>query len=97
MAEDRVGSLSSVPHWCGTGLVLLETMMKAETFYLCRVPQYETVIVLPERDYEYMRLRERQLRVRDEENELILLAKGRERQIRLFYDLMNDKEPNNVS
>ena len=71
--------------------------MKAETFYLCRVPQYETVIVLPERDYEYMRLRERQLRVRDEENELILLAKGRERQIRLFYDLMNDKEPNNVS
>ena len=71
--------------------------MKAETFYLCRVPRYETVIVLPERDYEYMRLRERQLRVRDEENELILLAKGRERQIRLFYDLMNDKEPNNVS
>ena len=71
--------------------------MKAETFYLCRLPWYGTAIVLPERDYEYMRLHERQLRVRDEENELILLAKGRERQMRLFYDLMYDKGPNNVS
>jgi hypothetical protein len=64
-----------------------------ETYYLCRVPQHGVVIVLPEKDYNYMRLHERQLRVPDEEYDLVLLAQGTKEQMQTYYKLMED---NNV-
>ena len=70
----------------------------ANTYYLCRVPTSGTVIILPEKDYEYMRLHERQLYVPDEEYNLLLLAQGTKKQMKAYYALMNDlKESNNVS
>jgi hypothetical protein len=66
-----------------------------ETYYLCRVPRHNIIILYPERDYEYQRLHERQLRVPDPDYNVVLLAKGTKEQMQRFYDLT--KEPNNVS
>lgn len=66
-----------------------------ETYYLCRVPRHDLVVLFKEQDYEYQRLHERQLRVPDPDYDVVLLAKGTKEQMQRFYDLT--KEPNNVS
>jgi len=71
-----------------------------ETYYLCRVPfgdelESTKVVLFKERDYEYQRLHERQLRVPDPNYNMVLLAKGAKQQMQRYYDLT--QEPNNVS
>ena len=65
------------------------------TYYLCRVPRHNIIVLYPERDYEYQRLHERQLRVPDPDYNVVLLAKGTKEQMQRFYELT--MEPNNVS
>ena len=69
--------------------------MVMETYYLCRVPRHNLVVLFKEKDYEYQRLHERQLRVPDPDYDVVLLAKGTKEQMQRFYDLT--KEDNNVS
>ena len=69
--------------------------MVMETYYLCRVPRHDLVVLFKERDYEYQRLHERQLRVPDPDYDVVLLAKGTKEQMQRFYKLT--QEPNNVS
>ena len=66
-----------------------------ETYYLCRVPRHDLVVLFKEKDYEYQRLHERQLRVPDPDYDVVLLAKGTKEQMQRFYELT--QEPNNVS
>lgn len=65
-----------------------------ETYYLCRVPRHDLVVLFKEKDYEYQRLHERQLRVPAPDYDVVLLAKGTKEQMQRFYDLT--KEDNNV-
>jgi hypothetical protein len=67
----------------------------SETYYLCRVPSYDIIVMFNERDYRYQRLVESQLNVPNEANNVVLLAQGTKKQIRMYYDLI--KEDNNVS
>ena len=65
-----------------------------ETYYLCRVPKHNLVVLFKEKDYEYQRLHERQLREPDPNYNVVLLAKGTKKQMTMYYDLT--QEPNNV-
>ena len=70
-----------------------------ETYYLCRVPfgdelEAAKVVLFREKDYEYQRLHERQLREPDPNYSVVLLAKGTKKQMTMYYDLT--QEPNNV-
>jgi hypothetical protein len=60
-----------------------------EQWYLCRVPWNGNVIRLTARDYRYMRTREENMRVRDPDDNLVLLAQGYEEEIQAYYDLIN--------
>jgi hypothetical protein len=71
-----------------------------ETYYLCRVPwgdelESTKVVLFREKDYEYQRLHERQLRVPNPYYNVVLLAKGAKEQMQRYYDLT--QEPNNFS
>ena len=66
-----------------------------ETYYLCRVPTYNIIVMFNESDYRYQRLHESQLNVPNEAYNMVLLAQGTKKQIRMYYDLI--KEDNNVS
>jgi hypothetical protein len=66
-----------------------------DTYYLCRVPSYDIIVMFNERDYRYQRLVESQLNVPNEANNVVLLAQGTKKQVRMYYDLI--KEDNNVS
>ena len=59
-----------------------------EEYYLCRVPWSGMVVVYRENDYSYQRLRERQLYEPNEANNLILLAQGPEKRMRMYRELM---------
>jgi hypothetical protein len=69
--------------------------MLDETYYLCRVPAYDIIVMFNERDYRYQRLVESQMNVPNEANNVVLLAQGTKKQVRMYYDLI--KEDNNVS
>ena len=69
--------------------------MLDETYYLCRVPSYDIIVMFNERDYRYQRLVESQMNVPNEANNVVLLAQGTKKQVRMYYDLI--KEDNNVS
>jgi hypothetical protein len=69
--------------------------MLAETYYLCRVPSYDIIVMFNEADYKYQRHHEEHLREPNEKYNLELLAKGTKKQIRMYYDLI--QEDNNVS
>lgn len=69
--------------------------MLDETYYLCRVPAYDIIVMFNERDYRYQRLVESQLNVPNEAYNVVLLAQGTKKQVRMYYDLI--KEDNNVS
>jgi len=69
--------------------------MLDETYYLCRLPSYDIIVMFNERDYRYQCVVESQLNVPNEANNVVLLAQGTKKQIRMYYDLM--KEDNNVS
>jgi len=56
---------------------------------------HNIVVLYRERDYEYQRLHERQLRVPDPDYNVVLLAKGTKEQMQRYYKLT--QEPNNVS
>jgi len=62
-----------------------------ENCYLCRVPWTGYVVVLREGDYRYARNHERSLRTPDPDNEMVLLAKGTWREMRLYQDLIIGK------
>jgi hypothetical protein len=66
-----------------------------ETYYLCRLPSYDIIVMFNERDYRYQCVVESQLNVPNEAYKMVLLAQGTKKQIRMYYDLM--KEDNNVS
>ena len=68
--------------------------MLAETYYLCRVPSYDIIVMFNESDYKYQRLHESQLMCPEAYN-MVLLAQGTKKQIRMYYDLI--QEDNNVS
>jgi len=60
-----------------------------EQWYLCRVPSYGLVVLFRERDYNYQRLHESQLRVPDPDNDVVLLAQGNKEEMYLYYNLIN--------
>jgi hypothetical protein len=64
-----------------------------DTYYLCRLPSYDIIVMFNERDYRYQCVVESQLKY--ETYKMVLLAQGTKKQIRMYYDLM--KEDNNVS
>ena len=47
-------------------------------------------IILPQKDYKYMRHHEERLNVPDPKNELVLLAQGTKREMILYYKLAGD-------
>lgn len=61
-----------------------------ETYYLCRVPAHEIIVVYAERDYKYQRHHEANLRVPNPNYNVELLAKGTKKQMWMYYHLMND-------
>jgi len=69
--------------------------MTEETYYLCRVPSYDIIVMFNERDYRYQRIVESHLNEPNEAKNMVLLAQGTKKQIRMYYDLI--KEDNNVS
>jgi hypothetical protein len=65
-----------------------------EQYYLCRVPSSDMVIVLREEDYKYQRNHEDRLRVPDPDNNVVLLAQGGWKEMRLYQDLIIGKGTN---
>jgi hypothetical protein len=65
--------------------------------YLCRVPDTGLVIVLREEDYRYRRNHEANLRVPDPDYNIVLLAQGTWREMRMYYDLITGRSLTNVS
>ena len=61
-----------------------------EQYYLCRVPKYGLVVLFRERDYNYQRLHESQLRVPDPDNDVVLLAQGSKEEMYLYYNLTKE-------
>ena len=47
------------------------------------------VVMFRERDYNYQRMHEAQLRVPDHKNNMVLLAQGYREEIKAYYDLIN--------
>jgi len=64
--------------------------MMSDTYYLCHVPMHGWNIILPQKDYKYMRHHEERLNVPDPKNELVLLAQGTKREMILYYKLAGD-------
>ena len=70
--------------------------MMRENWYLCRVPRHDLVVMFRERDYNYQRMHEAQLRVPDPKNAMVLLAQGYREEVKAYYDLINGKDITNV-
>lgn len=71
--------------------------MSRELWYLCRLNWNGKVIRLPERDYNWMNnlaIRRNKL---DGKSDLELLAKGYEKEVIVYYELINGKGLTNVS
>ena len=62
----------------------------SEQYYLCHVPMYGWNIILPQKDYKYMRNHEKRLNVPDPKNDLVLLAQGTKREMVLYYKLAGE-------
>jgi len=60
-----------------------------EQWYLCRVTWNGNVIRLPERDYNWMNNLSIRRNKLDGKSDLELLAKGYEKEIQAYYDLIN--------
>ena len=58
-----------------------------EQWYLCRVPCYDIVVLYHEKDYNYQRHHEANLRVRKPENAIVLVEDGSKREMDLLYNL----------
>jgi hypothetical protein len=69
-----------------------------ELWYLCRVNWTGRVVRLPERDYNWMNhLAQRRHKYDGGESELVLLAKGYEKEVKVYHDLINGRDITNVS
>ena len=68
----------------------------SEQWYLCRVPKHGLVVMFRERDYNYQRMHEAQLRVPDHKNNVVLLAQGTKEEVKAYYELINGKDITNV-
>jgi hypothetical protein len=62
----------------------------SDTYYLCYVPMHGWNIILPERDYKYQRHHEANLHVPNPKNNLVVLAQGSFKEMKLFKDLAGD-------
>jgi hypothetical protein len=60
-----------------------------EQWYLCRVPQFETIVMYPEKDYRYRRHHEASLRVQDPSYNAVLLAQGLKHEVVAYYKLLS--------
>jgi hypothetical protein len=68
-----------------------------EPYYLCRVPSNGLVVVLREQDYKYQRNHEDRLRVPDPDSNILLLAKGTWREMKMYHNLITGRSLTNVS
>ena len=70
--------------------------MKKKQTYLCRIPHTGQVVVLREPYYEYLRHHEESLREPDPDYNMVLLAQGDEKDMRMYKKLFME-ELTNVS
>jgi hypothetical protein len=68
-----------------------------EQWYLCRVPEFDTIVMYPERDYRYRRHHEASLRVQDPSYNAELLAQGNKEEIFAYYKLLTGYTPRSLT
>jgi len=68
-----------------------------EQYYLCRVPEFNTIVMYPERDYRYRRHYEASLRVPDPDYNAILIAQGNREDVLAYYKLLTGYTPRSLT
>ena len=61
------------------------------------MPEFDTIVMYPERDYRYRRHHEASLRVPDPENNIELLAQGNKEEIFAYYKLLTGYTPRSLT